>query len=74
MQREAVELSQCLTFMYGVLLLRGGDACCIPFNKHTEEDQLAEDMQEDERERLTMMNDLCIDELLVSTNFCYCWN
>ena len=26
------------------------------------------------RERLTMMNDLCIDELLVSTNFCYCWN
>ena len=24
--------------------------------------------------RLTMMNDLCIDELLVSTNFCYCWN
>ena len=43
--------------MYGVviisslvLLLRGGDACCSPFNKHTEEDQLAEDMQEDERE------------------------
>ena len=33
-----------------------GDACCSPFNKHTEEDQLAEDMQEDERERLTMMN------------------
>ena len=27
-----------------------GDACCSPFNKHTEEDQLAEDMQEDERE------------------------
>ena len=52
----------------------GGDACCSPFNKHTDEDQLAEDMQEDERERLTMMNDLCIDELLVSTNFCYCWN
>ena len=26
------------------------------------------------RERLTMMNDLCIDELLVSTNFCYCWS
>ena len=25
-------------------------ACCSPFNKHTEEDQLAEDMQEDERE------------------------
>ena len=49
MQREAVQLSQCRTFMYGVLLLRGGDACCSPFNKHTEEDQLA-DMQEDERE------------------------
>ena len=28
----------------------GGDACCSPSNKHTEEDQLAEDMQEDERE------------------------
>ena len=28
----------------------GGDACCSPFNKHTEEDQRAEDMQEDERE------------------------
>ena len=28
-----------------------GDACCSPFNKHTEEDQLADDMQEDERER-----------------------
>ena len=28
-----------------------GDACCSPFNKHTEEDQLADDMQEeDERE------------------------
>ena len=26
------------------------DACCSPFNKHTEEDQLADDMQEDERE------------------------
>ena len=50
MQREAVQLSQCRTFMYGVLLLRGGDACCSPFNKHTAEDQLAEDMQEDERE------------------------
>ena len=33
-----------------------GDVCCSPFNKHTEEDQLADDMQEDERERLTMMN------------------
>ena len=28
----------------------GGYACCCPFNKHTDEDQLAEDMQEDERE------------------------
>ena len=27
-----------------------GDACCSPFNKHTEEDQLADEMQEDERE------------------------
>ena len=26
------------------------DACCSPFNKRTEEDHLAEDMQEDERE------------------------
>ena len=26
------------------------------------------------RERLTMMNDLRIDGLLVSTNCCYCWN
>ena len=50
MQREAVQLSQCRTFMYGVLLLRGEDACCSPFNKHTEENQLAEDMREDERE------------------------
>ena len=51
MQREAVQLSQCRTFMYGVLLLRGGDACCCsPFNKHTEDDQLAEDMQEDKIE------------------------
>ena len=55
MQREEVQLSQCWTFLYGVLLLRGGDACCSPFNKHTEKDKLAEDMQEDERERLTMM-------------------
>ena len=29
----------------------GRDAFCSPFNKHTEENQLAEDMQEDERER-----------------------
>ena len=36
--------------MYGVLLLRGGRCVLSPFNKHTEEDQLAEDMQEDERE------------------------
>ncbi len=50
MQREAVQLSQCRTFMYGVLLLRGGMRVECPFNKHTEEDQLAEDMQEDERE------------------------
>ena len=50
MQREEVQLSQCCTFLYGVVLLRGGDACCSPFNKHTEEDQLADDMQEDERE------------------------
>ena len=27
-----------------------GDACCSPFNKHTEDDQLADDMQEDEGE------------------------
>ena len=27
-----------------------GCVCCSPFNKHTEEDQLAEDMQEDDRE------------------------
>ena len=27
-----------------------GDSCCSPFNKHTEEDQLADDMQEDEGE------------------------
>ena len=27
-----------------------GDACHSPFNKHTEKDQLADDMQEDERE------------------------
>ena len=27
-----------------------GDACCSPFNKHTEEDQLTDDMQEDEKE------------------------
>ena len=50
MQREEVQLSQCWTFLYGVLLLRGGDSCCSPFNKHTEEDQLADDMQEDEGE------------------------
>ena len=45
-------------------------------HKHTEEDQLAGDMKEDERERerLAMMNDLRIDELLASTNLCYCWN
>ena len=36
--------------MYGVLLLRGWGACCIPFNKHTEEGPLAEEKQEDERE------------------------
>ena len=33
-----------------------GDTRCSPLNKHTEEDQLAEDMQVDERERVTMMN------------------
>ena len=27
-----------------------GDACCNPFNKHTDDDQLAGDIQEDERE------------------------
>ena len=27
-----------------------GDACCSPSNKHTEEDQLTDDIQEDERE------------------------
>ena len=32
-----------------------GDACCSPFNKHTEDDQLAEYMQR-ERKRLTMIN------------------
>ena len=42
MQPEEVQLS--------VLLLRGADAGCRPFNRHTEENQLAEDMQEDERE------------------------
>ena len=31
-----------------------GDACCSPFNEHTEDDQLAEYMQR-ERERLTMI-------------------
>ena len=50
MQREEVQLSQCWTFLYIVLLLRGGDTCCSPFNKHTEEDQLAEYIQEGERE------------------------
>ena len=35
-----------------------GDARCSHFNKHTDEDELPEYMQEDERERLTMMNDL----------------
>ena len=41
------------------------DACCSPFNKHTDEDKLADDMQEDEREA----DDDVIDELLVSTIF-----
>ena len=48
-QRDEVQLLQCWTFLCGVLLLRAGDACCSPFNKHSEEDQLAEDMQEHER-------------------------
>ena len=45
-----MQLPQCWTFLYGVVLLQRGDACCSPFNKHTVEDQLAEDMQENERE------------------------
>ena len=44
------QLSQCWTFLYGVVLLRRGDACCSPFNKHTVEYQLAEYMQENERQ------------------------
>ena len=50
MQRQVVQLSQCWTFLYGVLLLRGEDACCSPFNKHTEDDQLAEEKHGDDRE------------------------
>ena len=48
MQRAEVPLSPCWNFLYGVLLLRGGDTCGSPFNKHT--DQLAEEKQEDDRE------------------------
>ena len=46
MQREEVQLSQCWTF----LTEYSGRRVHSPFNKHTEEDQLADDMQEDERE------------------------
>ena len=48
-ERKACSEKRCSCHSAG-LLLRGGDVCCSPFNKHTEEDQLAEDMQEDERE------------------------
>ena len=49
MQREEVQLSQCWTILYGVLLLRGEMRAAVP-SISTEEDQLAEDMQEDEKE------------------------
>ena len=40
----------CHSADFPVLLLRRGHACCRPFNKHTEENELAEYIQEGERE------------------------
>ena len=66
MQREDVQLSPCWTFLTEYCYCEVEIRFCSPFNTHTEEEQLAEDMQEDERE--------ADDELLVSTICCYCWN
>ena len=60
-QRKACSEKRCSCHSVGLscteyCYCEEGDACCGPYNKHTEEDQLADDMLEDERERLTMMN------------------
>ena len=77
-ERNASSEKRCVYHRVGVscteyCYCEGGYACCSPFNMQTEEDRLAEEMQEDERERLPMMNYLLEDEL-VSTSLCNCWN
>ena len=50
-ERKACSEKRCSIHSAGLSTTTArGDACCSPFNKHTEQDQLAEDMQEDERE------------------------
>ena len=49
-EKRAARRSATVTVLDFPVRSTAGDACCSPFNKHTEEDQPAEDIQEDERE------------------------
>ena len=55
MQREEVQLLQCWTFMYGVLLLRGGMRAAVPSISAYRRINLLKICRET-RERLMMMN------------------